>query len=157
MPTTIKVSNETARQLREMAPTMDKAISTAIRPIQQFKNVPFSKTVAALQEDSQNWRIPFDGYVTQIVPHFPDGCNSLVYSRLIYIPPDSGTYRYVIPSIEGEYLHLNDSTPVFDLQKGLPVKKNGTLRVEWQNYDSGFSHTVSWLIQIISGVGAAPG
>jgi len=156
MPTTVKVSDELARQLREIAPTMDGAIRNAISSVQMFENIPFSKSVASLQEAYQVWRIPFDGYITQIVASFPDGCNSLVYSRLIYIAPDSGTYRYIIPSKEGEYLHLNDSTPEFDLQKGVPVQKDGTLRVEWQNYDGSFSHTVAWSIQVISSLGASP-
>jgi len=150
MPTTIKVSDRTARQLRDIAPTYDKAISKALSPVLKTKNLPFNKTVSALEEDSQEWRIDFDAYVSQVVVHFPPGCNGLVYTRLIYIPPDSGTYYYVIPSVEGQYLYYDDSTPMFDLKHGFPVEKDGTLRVEWQNYDGAYSHTVSWSVQLVS-------
>lgn len=146
-PTTIQVAAETAAALREAFPgtTYDEGIKRMLT-VQESHTIPFKKTVTALQEDSEDHRVPFDGVITDVVMDFPSGCQFLVYVRLIYF--EGKTENYVIPSLEDSYIIFDDANPHFRIS--YPVRANGKLRVEWKNYDGGNSHTVPVIVTVMA-------
>ncbi len=84
--------------------------------------------------------IPFDCVSTEIVLHFPSGCNGLVQ---VYVTDDKGFLYF---PTKGSYVALDNVTQSFQFVTFFPT---GTkLRVVITNTDSAFSHDVQAIISI---------
>ncbi|MDI6860139.1 MAG: hypothetical protein QMC85_06565 [Methanocellales archaeon] len=144
--TTVQVSRSTAERLREIGGTYDEAIRKVTEKPQVSKVLSFRKTVAKLESDHEDNRVPFDGIVTSVIMQFPAGCNFLVDVRLLYRVADHE--YYIIPSVEDQFIALDDATPTF--HTSYPVSVGNTLRAEWYNYDDTYSHTVPVIVTMMS-------
>lgn len=144
--TTVQVSRSTAEALRRMGGTYDEAIKRVVETPPISKVLTFKKTVAVLQSDQEDNRVPFDGVIEKVVMQFPAGCNFLVDARLLYRVADHE--YYVIPSVEDQFISLDDAAPTF--VTSFPVRAGKTLRVEWYNYDDTWPHTVPVIITMMS-------
>ena len=112
--------------------------------------LPFKKTVAALVGDSQEFMIQQDGDISEVTMHFPPGCSGLVDVRVLYMRGSEESF--VVPSVDGQYVALDSATPTYR-NIGYPVKKNGRVRVEFENHDSLNPHTVSVQVVITAKIG----
>lgn len=101
--------------------------------------IPFQKTVSTAYQDEQERQVPFNGVVRDVVMAFPAGCQQLVEVRLLYLPK-GGSYEFIIPTVDGSFVALDDFTTLF--QPRFPIKAPGNLKVEWYNYDSLNTHSV---------------
>jgi len=148
MPTTIQIEQETADKLRALFPgmTYEAAITRLITAPRTSSTIVFKKTIAALEEESEEHRVPFDSIITEVTMHFPPGASALVDVRLLYFYGKEK--NFVVPTLEGKYIALDDATPSFVV--GFPVKKEGRLKIEFLNYDSGNEHTISVIVTLIS-------
>lgn len=144
--TTIQVSRSTAEALRQLGGTYDEAIRKVVERPQISKVLSFRKTVAKLKSDHEDNRVPFDSIVTSVIMQFPAGCNFLVDVRLLYRVADHE--YYIIPSVENQFIALDDATPTF--HTSYPVSVGKTLRVEWYNYDDTYPHTVPVVVSMMS-------
>jgi len=144
--TTVQVARSTADRLRQLGGTYDEAIRKIAEPLQISKVLTFKKTVAKLESDYEDNRVPFDGIVMRVVMQFPAGCNFLVDVRLLYRVGDHE--YYILPSLEDQFISLDDATPSFITS--FPVSAGKTLRVEWYNYDDAYPHTVPVIVTLMS-------
>ena len=99
----------------------------------------------ALVQPSTGTRIakysPLNGKITQIIPHFPDGCNSLV--DVAFGHKDT----WVMPVETDTYIALNDATPVLTIDE--PIEKSEELWMIVRNADAGNAHAISITVTII--------
>lgn len=160
MDTTIQVGQDTARRLKEAflpGTTYDAAIQALLgekvamekklEEVVQFTHtLSFKKPIAALQEDSQEQRVPFDGLITDVIMDFPSGTEFLVEVRLLYM--DGKTKYFVIPSVDDSFIALDDANPHFKVN--YPTKANSRLKVEWYNYDGLNSHTIPVIVTMLT-------
>ena len=107
--------------------------------------LPFRKSVAAVTQDEQAQTVSITGVVENVVMAFPAGTQQLVEVRLYYLP-SGGSQRFIVPSIEGAFIALDDFTATFTPR--FPIKGPGRLVVEWYNYDSLNSHSVPVVVLI---------
>ena len=124
--------------------TYDETIKKILE-VQKTYTISFKKTTAALKVESEEHAVPFDGVVTDIVMNFPSGCEFLVDVRLIYMA--GKTEHFIMPSVDGSFIALDDSSPHFRVQ--YPVRAKDRLRVEWWNYDGGNSHCVPVIVTLM--------
>ncbi|MDO9581335.1 MAG: hypothetical protein Q7J06_12375 [Bacteroidales bacterium] len=80
-------------------------------------------------------RSPLTGRITQVVRHWPEGCNSLV--DLAVGHGDT----WVLPEQTDMYTALNDATPVVNLNE--PVEKNEELWMVVRNGDAVNPHSIT--------------
>lgn len=149
MPTTtIQVEQETAERLRQSFPgmTYDVAINRLISAPRKSSSIPFTKTTAVLEEDSEEHRVPFNGIITEVTMYFPKGCEAAIDVRLLYF--EGKEKQFVVPAIDEKYIALDNSVTPFVVN--FPVKANGRLKVEFLNYDDTNEHTVSVIVTLIS-------
>jgi len=144
--TTISVKRSTAEKLRQLGGTYDEAIKKAVEVPPLSKVLTFRKTIASLESDHEDNRVPLDGVVEKVVMQFPAGCSFLVDVRLLYRIDDHE--YYVVPSVENQFISLDDAAPTFITS--FPVRAGKTLRVEWYNYDDTYPHTVPVIVTMIS-------
>lgn len=76
---------------------------------------------------------PFTGYIKEIRPHWPDGCNALVDIRV-----GRGVEQFC--PREG-YLALNDVTPPYRFN--IPVQEGEDIWAEMINTDGGNPHNIT--------------
>jgi len=143
--TTIQVSRQTADIIRRLFPgfTYDQAIQIlAVSSADEAKVtriLPFSVTANPLTRVEQTRNPGVDGKIISAHLHFPSGPSGLVDVRIMLNSSAGDTP--VVPSIDDAFIALNDATlDVFDLN--IKVGTADKIRVEWYNYDSGFSHTI---------------
>jgi len=99
----------------------------------KIEQIPFAYNLAALQGVTLMEYAPFSGYIKQISPHWPDGCNGLVQIRVGH-----GTKQFC-PD-EG-YLALNDATPTYPFNEW--VNDHEEIWVEMINGDGANPHNIS--------------
>jgi hypothetical protein len=108
------------------------------------RQVPMRATVLASQGVRVSEVSPLTGKITQIVPHWPPGCNALV--EIAFGHKDT----WVMPSLVDTFLALDNATPVFVSNE--PIEKGEELWMIVRNGDGANPHTVSVAVTII-GVG----
>lgn len=89
-------------------------------------------------------RSPLTGRITQILRHFPEGCDALV--ELAVGHGDT----WVLPEQTDMYVALNDATPVVTLNE--PIEKNEELWMIVRNGDGREPHTITTTV-VIEGEG----
>ncbi len=107
--------------------------------------LPFKKTVAALTDSKTEERhVSFDGKVTDVYFHFPDGCADeetlLVDARILNI--GRGGITYVVPGIDGVFISLNGESVHYS-GLDIPVIADSRMKFEIYNYDELNSHTIT--------------
>ncbi|MCD6493919.1 MAG: hypothetical protein J7K36_09045 [Archaeoglobaceae archaeon] len=100
--------------------------------------INFRKTVSPLTADSDTKTAYLDGAITEIILHFPPGCNALVGVKVFL------NTRQILPQ-EG-VIALDNATQSFKLF--VPCKKGDIIRVDWENHDDTYSHTVSVIVNV---------
>lgn len=94
--------------------------------------INFRETVPLLQGVRVTKSFRLGGKITQIMFHFPPGCNSLVHVKLLK------NYENFVP-IQGD-LALDDFTPLFAVN--VNYDEYEPLSLEIENRDSGNPHTI---------------
>ena len=107
--------------------------------------LPFQKSVPAVTQDEQAQTVSITGVVENVIMAFPAGTQQLVEVRLYYLP-SGGSQRFIVPSIEGAFIALDDFTATFSPR--FPIKGPGRLVVEWNNFDSLNSHNVPVVVHV---------
>ena len=102
------------------------------------KQLPFRETINALNEVELREPCPITGYITDVLMHFPEGCNSLVEIAVDY------EGRRVCPRGADEYIALNNATEKFKVD--YPVKSGRPVIVIVRNFDALNSHTPSIIL-----------
>jgi len=103
---------------------------------------PRLRHVVQPQTGQRIWaKSPLTGRITQIIPHFPDGCNSHVdvafgHSDTWVMPPGTDTF-----------IALNDATPVINVSE--PVIKGEELWMIVNNGDAVNTHAITIAITVI--------
>lgn len=105
------------------------------------KQVSLRATVPAMQGARVSEVSPLTGTITQIVPHWPPGCNALV--DIAFGHKDT----WVMPALVDTFLALDDATPVFVANE--PIEKGEELWMIVRNGDAINPHTVSVAVTII--------
>lgn len=105
-----------------------------------YKQIPVKQTAAILTGYALEVAVPFDGYITEVLIHFPDGCNALVDVAV------NVNDQRVIPDRATEFIALNDATPVFP--SNFKVAAGDKIVVYINNYDGGFVHTISVIVTV---------
>lgn len=107
----------------------------------KIEQIPFVYTLAIGQGVTMYEKPAFTGYIKEITPHWPDGCDGLLDIRVghgvVQFCPNEG------------YLALNDTTPTYPFNE--PVKDTEEIWVEMRNR-SGFPHIITVTVTI-EGVG----
>jgi len=86
-------------------------------------------------------RSPLTGRITQIIPHWPDGCNALVDVAFGH------SDVWVMPASTDTFVALNDATPVIGVNE--PVTKGEELWMVVNNHDGGNDHAISIVITVV--------
>jgi hypothetical protein len=94
----------------------------------------FRQTVPASTAVILSMRCPLNGRITELNPHFPPGCLSLVLMRF-------GTDRHGQCFPDTGYIALDNATPVFKVN--ISVDYDERLWMEIWNQDAGNAHTPS--------------
>lgn len=94
----------------------------------------FRQTVPASTAVILSMRCPLNGKITELNPHFPPGCLSLVLMRF-------GTDRHTQCFPETGFLALDNATPVFRVN--IAVEYDERLWMEIWNQDAKNEHTPS--------------
>lgn len=85
------------------------------------------------------------GRITQLLMHFPDGCNGYV---LVAFGLQGRTgIKWVCPSTRDSWIALNNASPLWDMEVD-GVVEGDLLWVEIYNYDAANDHTVSCVVTI---------
>lgn len=100
--------------------------------------INFRETVSAGQGIRVTESYREAGKITQVMFHFPDGCDALVQMRLL-------KDHHPFYPVHG-YLALNDATPVYYVQAN--YYPNEPLTCEILNRDDGNPHTVTCTVVI---------
>jgi len=100
--------------------------------------INFRKEVQPLTADSEIQEIYVNGTIKEIVTHFPPGCNALVGIKVFL------NTQQILPQ-EG-VIALDNATQAFKL--AVPCRKSDKLRVDWENHDDTYPHTVSVIVNI---------
>lgn len=80
----------------------------------------------------------FAGYIKQVIPHWPDGCNALVDVRVGH-----GTKQFCPAA---GYLALNNATPSYSFN--VPVNYQEEIWVEMRNGDGLNAHNITVTVSI---------
>ncbi len=105
------------------------------------KQVSLRATVPLLQGARVSDVSPLTGTITQIMCHWPDGCNALV--EIAFGHKDT----WVMPAKVDTFLALDDATLV--LAASEPIAKGEELWMIVRNGDAALPHTVSVAVTII--------
>jgi len=105
------------------------------------KQVSLRATVPPSQGARVSESSPITGTITQIVPHWPPGCNALV--DIAFGHGDT----WVMPALVDTFLALDNATPVFVSNE--PTTKGEELWMIVRNGDGVNPHTVSVAVTII--------
>ncbi len=105
---------------------------------QKIELIPFSYDLEKAGTDGSQVLLteiaPFSGYIKQVTPHWPDGCNHIVDVRVGHAP------KQFCPK-EG-FLALNDVTPTYPFNE--PVSGGQEeIWVEMINGDSANKHSIT--------------
>ena len=108
--------------------------------VKEIQQLELAQTVAAelgviLTEDS-----PFNGYIKQVIPHWPDGCDALVD-----IAVGHGQKQFC-PTGSGHYIALNDTTPTFPFNE--EVKASEEIWVVIRNRDTENPHSITVIVAV---------
>lgn len=102
------------------------------------QEIVFKYTIPPLQRIKLSEKCPFNGYITQVLRHWPSGCNALVNVAVGYdidsFLPRSGTVA------------IDGATPETDVT--VPVVRDNPIWVLLENSDSIFSHTITVTVTI---------
>ncbi|MBA7686925.1 hypothetical protein ES703_95385 [subsurface metagenome] len=101
---------------------------------QKIEQIPFAYNLAALEGVLLTEIAPFSGYIKQVTPHWPEGCDALVDIRVGH-----GNKQFC-PK-EG-YLALNDATPPYPFNEELSGG-NEEIWVEMKNADGANAHNIT--------------
>jgi len=108
----------------------------AVMP-KKIEQIPFAQVLAIAGLPGSGVTLienaPFSGYIRQVSPHWPAGCNALVDVRVGHgvkqFCPDEG------------FLALNDATPTYPFSEY--VEDHEEIWVELRNRDGGFPHAIT--------------
>jgi len=140
---TIPVRPETKKYLEELKKryrfaSYDELVKALTRPKRAIQ-LDLSREIPPVTGIlwNENWKeVPFDGQITQVIVHFPSGCNALVEVRVgVY---QEGTVHWICPK-EG-FLALDDVTLTFNIF--WPVRKKDRVCAEIYNYDDRYYHRI---------------
>jgi len=84
---------------------------------------------------------PLTGRITQLVLHFPDGCNALVDVAIGHKD------TWVCPNEIDTFIALNDATPVLTVNE--PIEKGEEMWLVIRNTDGGNAHAISVTFTIV--------
>ncbi|GAH84614.1 unnamed protein product, partial [marine sediment metagenome] len=101
---------------------------------QKIEQIPFAYNLAPLEGVLLTEITPFSGYIKQVTPHFPEGCDGICDVRVGHGP------KQFCPK-EG-YLALNDATPTYPFNEWVSGG-NEEIWVEMKNGDSANSHHIT--------------
>jgi len=106
----------------------------------KIEQIPFSYNLAMAGLPGSSVTLseyaPFSGYIKEVSPHWPDGCDAIVDIRVGH-----GTKQFC-PD-EG-YLALNDTTPTYPFNEW--VNDREEIWVELINGDGGNPHTITVVV-----------
>lgn len=145
--TTIWVGKDIAEEIKKYGDTADGAIRRLLNMVEtavgkkhvQSKQIDLSLNVSASTGYTrmENYKeAPFDGTITQIVLHFPPGCNGLVQVRV-------GVDQTELT----DWIALDDTTQ--NLRASFHVKQGDRIWAEIFNYDSEYSHKIGVVVTLI--------
>lgn len=99
----------------------------------------FRQDLSPLQGIRETQTVLTDGKITQIVMHFPSGCNGLVNVKVL---------RGSSPILPRDgFIALDNTTEKFDLD--IKVRRSETITVVYENTDGTYSHKISVIVQIL--------
>lgn len=98
----------------------------------------FRKTVQPLTAEHDVKTSPCSGYIKEIITHFPPGCNALIGIKVFK------NSKQILPQ-EG-VIALDSSTERFEVTE--PIKLGDNIRIDWENHDDTYPHTVSVIVNI---------
>lgn len=102
------------------------------------EQIPFVYDLAPLEGIPLAEYAPFSGYIKEVSPHWPDGCDHLVDVRVGH-----GTKQFC-PN-EG-FLALNDVTPTYYFNE--PVDDHEEIWVELRNADGANRHAITVTVNL---------
>lgn len=105
------------------------------------KQVRFQETLAALAGAQFSTPSEVTGEITQVMLHFPDGCDALVNVAFGH------EQKWTCPSEPETYIALNDATPVFTF-KNEKIARDDALWVIIENTDGTNAHTISVVVSM---------
>ena len=104
------------------------------RQIDLSREVP---PATGLTKEDNYKKLNIDGRITQIIIHFPAGCNGLVEVRV-------GVNEHELT----DWIALDDTTQPFNAN--FFVKRGDRLWAEIKNYDSTYSHRIGVVVTVLS-------
>jgi len=104
-------------------------------PVEVTKDVTLRATLAPATGTKVSLPSPLTGRITQLLFHWPAGCNALV--DIAFGHSDT----WVIPSMVDTFIALDDATPIFNVSE--PVSKGEELWIVARNADAINPHSVS--------------
>ncbi|KKN87077.1 hypothetical protein LCGC14_0263470 [marine sediment metagenome] len=108
------------------------------------EQIPFAYTLPSGQGVRIAEYAPFDGFIKQVIIHWPEGCNGLVDVAIEH----AGKQFLPNPDYGQRYLSLDAVTPTFVLHE--PLRARHPITVEIGNADSANQHTVTVIIVVES-------
>lgn len=97
------------------------------------EQIPFALSLAIGQTLRLTEELHIAGFIKEVTPHWPDGCD-----RLVDVAVGHSTVQFC--PREG-YLALNDTTPTYEFNE--PVNDNEGIWVEARNRDGGNPHDIT--------------
>lgn len=110
-----------------------------VKAEKQIKLIPFFYNLAPLEGVTLEEVAPFDGFIKQVIIHWPDGCNALVEVKVTY-----DSLPQFCPSTD--YLALNNATPTFSFN--VEVQADFSIIVEMRNGDAVNSHAITVTVSV---------
>ncbi|MBA7611169.1 hypothetical protein ES703_18388 [subsurface metagenome] len=105
------------------------------------REVVLRETVQPLKGTKAAKPSPLTGRITQLVLHFPDGCNALVDVAIGHKD------TWVCPNEIDTFIALNDATPVLTINE--PIEKAEEMWMIIRNADGGNAHAISVTFTIV--------
>ena len=105
------------------------------------REVVLRETVQPLKGTKAAKPSPLTGRITQLVLHFPDGCNALVDVAIGHKD------TWVCPNEIDTFIALNDATPVLTVDE--PIEKAEEMWMIVRNADGGNAHAISVTFTIV--------
>lgn len=115
---------------------LQKVGTVMSRQIDLSREVPPS---TGLTRNDNYKKLNIDGRITQIVIHFPSGCNGLVEVKV-------GVNQHELT----DWIALDDTTQNFSAN--FFVKRGDKLWAEIRNYDSTYSHRIGVVVTVLTPV-----
>lgn len=98
----------------------------------------YRSSTAASTSATDRQKCPLTGRITQILLHFPAGCNALVRTKVLH------NGLSILPT--DDWIALDDTTPIYPMN--WPVNITDYLDVVIENTDAVFAHTLTITITI---------